>query len=105
MVDTGLEVSNNERDQRYELVVDGRPAFSEYRRDGDAIVFLHTEVPEELEGRGIGSQLVRAALDDVRAKGLRVIPLCPFVRAYIARHPEYLEIVDEAYRDKTRRSA
>ena len=104
MLDTNVTV-NNERDQRYELVVDGRLAFSKYRRHGDEIVFMHTEVPEELEGRGIGSQLVRAALDDVRAKGLRVIPRCPFVRAYIARHPEYLEIVDEAYREKTLHSA
>lgn len=103
MTDTHT-VPNNEARQRYELTVDGLVAFSQYRRDGDVIAFTHTEVPQQLEGRGIGSALVRAALNDVRAKGLRVIPHCPFVRAYIARHPDYLETVDEAYREATRRS-
>ena len=98
-------VVNNEKEQRYELRLDAHLAFSRYRRNGDEIAFVHTEVPEELGGRGIGSELVRGALDDVRAKGLRVIPLCPFVRAYIARHPEYLEIVDEGYRAATIESA
>jgi predicted GNAT family acetyltransferase len=57
-----------------------------------------TEVPEALEGQGIGSALARGALDDVRAQGLQVIPLCPFVAAFIRRHPEYLDLVSPVSR-------
>ena len=64
-----------------------------YDRDGDRIVFTHTLVPASLEGRGIASVLARTALDDARSRHLRVVPLCPFVRDYIERHPEYQELV------------
>jgi len=60
---------------------------------GPNITFTHTEVPEELEGQGIASQLARFALEDARACGLAVIPLCPFINAYIRRHQEYLPLV------------
>ena len=93
-------VTHNEAAQRYEIVVDSRIAFSAYERRGDEIVFTHTEVPEALEGRGIGSALARAALDDARAKNLTVVPLCPFIRAYIERHPAYLDIVEPHHRER-----
>lgn len=79
---------------RYEITVDGRLAgFGEYR-PGDGIVDLtHTEVFDEFSGRGIAGALVAAELDDARRQGLRVRPLCPYVAAYIKRHPEYTDLV------------
>ena len=66
--------------------------FAEYKRYDDRIVFTHTEVQEAFEGKGIGSTLVREALDAARAEGLRVVPQCPFVKAWIARHPDYADV-------------
>ncbi len=64
-----------------------------YQRRGDELVFTHTEIDPEAEGSGLGGKLVRAALDDVRAKGGRVEPRCSFVRGWIERHPEYGDLV------------
>ena len=65
-----------------------------YRREGDRVVFTHTEVDPDAEGTGVGSTLVRGALDDVRAHGLRAVPHCSFVRSWIDRHPDYADLVD-----------
>ena len=65
-----------------------------HQREGDRVVFTHTEVDPDAGGSGVGSTLVRGALDDVRAHGLRVVPRCPFVRAWIDRHPDYADLVD-----------
>ena len=65
-----------------------------YRRHGDRVVFTHTEVDPDAGGSGVGSTLVRGALDDVRAHALRVVPRCAFVRAWIERHPDYADLVD-----------
>lgn len=85
-------MSNNVRDNfarhRFELDVDGHIAFSEYARKGDILTMLHTEVPKELGGRGIGSALVKGVLELARAQGLKVVPRCPFVKAYMDRHAE-----------------
>ena len=80
---------------RFEIHVDGGLAgFAQYRmKDPGLVVFTHTEIGDAYEGRGLGSTLVRAALDTARTRGLAVRPDCPFVRAYIARHPEYLDLV------------
>ncbi|HWE63493.1 MAG TPA: GNAT family N-acetyltransferase [Chloroflexota bacterium] len=86
-------VANNEAEHRYEARVDGELAVIIYQLLGDRIVFIHTEVPEDLEGRGIAGTMARVALDDARARGLAVIPRCPFVAAYIRRHPEYADLV------------
>ena len=67
--------------------------FPIYKRDGAIITIMHTEVPAALNGRGIGSALVRGLLDIVRAQGLKVKPLCPFVASYIAKHPEYADLL------------
>jgi len=68
--------------------------FSQYLRRGDTITFTHTVVADEAEGQGVGSELVRGALDAARSAGLRVVPQCPFVREYVDRHPEYADLVD-----------
>ncbi|MGE3595357.1 MAG: GNAT family N-acetyltransferase [Dehalococcoidia bacterium] len=96
MAENEIVVENNERAQRYETVVDGHRAVIEYRREGERITYLHTEVPKALEGRGIGSALARAALDDARAHNLTVVPICPIVREYIRRHSEYESLVQPA---------
>jgi uncharacterized protein len=67
--------------------------FAEYTLDGDQIVFTHTEVDPAYEGEGVGSRLAQAALDDARARGLTVVPRCPFIRGWIARHPAYEDLV------------
>lgn len=88
----GTEIVNNEAEHRYEIRVDGGLAgFAAYRVRPDALVLTHTEV--FTEGQGLGGRLVRGALDDVRANGHRIVPLCPFVTAYVARHPEYQDLI------------
>jgi predicted GNAT family acetyltransferase len=89
-----IEVTDNETDQRFEIHVDGALAgFAQYRPRPDALVFTHTEIFDGYEGQGIGSKLARGALDDVRSRGVRIRPLCPFIAAYIDRHPAYQELV------------
>ncbi len=80
MTDT---VSNNPARKRYELAVDGHIAATYYEIADGVITFVHTEVPPELGGKGVGSRLIRGALDQVRADGLKVIAQCPFVKAFI----------------------
>lgn len=92
-----LNVEHNEAASQYEVQVEGATALLQYEREGDRVICTHTEVPDALEGRGIGSLLARTALDDAREQHLRVVPRCPFVRAYIERHPEYADLVDPSY--------
>lgn len=73
--------------------MDGRLAYLEYRREPGLLDIVHTEVPGEMKGRGVGGTLAEAALLYAREKGLRVVPHCPFVAAYIRRHPEYRDLV------------
>jgi predicted GNAT family acetyltransferase len=89
-------VYNNTSLHRFELAVEGHIAFSEYTRTSDTITFVHTVVPQELGGRGIGSQLARGALDAVRAQGLKVVAQCPFIAAYIAKHADYQDLLKDA---------
>jgi len=83
------DVTNNKADHRYELTVDGHLAATYYKISDDVITFVHTEVSPELGGKGIGSKLVKGALDQVRSQGLKVVAECPFVKGYIDKHPEY----------------
>jgi predicted GNAT family acetyltransferase len=87
------EVVNNPAHQRYELAVDGHIAATYYKISDRVITFIHTEVPPELGGKGIGSKLIRGALDSVRADGLKVIPQCPFVKAFIEKNPDYQDLL------------
>ncbi|MET0241660.1 MAG: GNAT family N-acetyltransferase [Sphingobium sp.] len=90
---TDASVRNDEAASRYELHVEGGTAIAAYDRRDGAIVFTHTEVPAALEGQGIASRLIKGALDDVRAQGLKVVPLCRFVAAYLDRHPEEQDLL------------
>ena len=94
--DRNSTVRDNAAARRFELDVDGDLAIALYRIDGDTMIFTHTEVPARLQGQGIGSKLVRGALDAVRARRMRVLPLCSFVADYIRRHPEVQDLVDPA---------
>jgi len=85
-------VRDNTERQRFELEADDHIAFANYKRDDGVLTMLHTEVPKELEGRGIGSALIRGVLDTARGEGLKVNPLCPFAKAYIDKHPEYADL-------------
>lgn len=88
-------VVNNESAGRFEIDIEGQLAVSNYRRRDDRIIFTHTEVPEQFEGRGIGNRLAVAALDFAREEGLRVVPRCRFIAAFIERHREYQDLVDK----------
>lgn len=89
-----LVVRDNERELRYEVHADGRMVgIMRYRREPGLIVLVHSEIDLDLEGSGVGSELVRAALADIRARGLRVVPHCPFVANYIRDHPEEADLV------------
>jgi hypothetical protein len=89
-----MTVRENPEKRRFEAVVDGEVAGSLFYRDTeDGLVLIHTEVDEAFEGRGIGSRLVAGVLDDVRARGGEVVPICPFVKRYLERHPEYTDLV------------
>jgi uncharacterized protein len=95
VADDDLEIRDNPDLRRHEAHLDGRLAgFSQYRLEPARVTFTHTKVDPEFEGRGIGSGLVRWQLDDARRRGLRIVPLCPFVKSYLRRHPEYADIVD-----------
>jgi predicted GNAT family acetyltransferase len=88
-----VTVIHNERAHRFEAHVAGLRALIAYRRFPDRMVFTHTEVPPPLEGQGLAARLARAALDFSRTEGLRVVPLCPYVRSFIARHSEFHDLV------------
>ncbi len=90
MTDT---VRDNPARNRFELQTAAGLAIANYRRDDLAITITHTEVPRAVEGRGIGSALVKGMLDEIRGEGRKVVPRCSFVRAYINRHPEYHDLV------------
>ena len=88
-------VRDNATAHRYELLLDGEVVGElVYRKQGEVVTLIHTEVAAELEGRGLGEQLVAGALDDIRAGGLHIVPLCPFVGAYVRRHTEYGDLVE-----------
>jgi len=89
-----MPVRNNPERSRYELYVDDDLlAIADYRVDGDVVVFPHTEVRPDQRGRGLGAELVRAALDDVRADGRRIVAHCWYVAEFVEHHPEYNDLV------------
>jgi predicted GNAT family acetyltransferase len=86
-------VRDNPARHRYELEVEGHVAFAEYRLAAGVITFIHTEVPKELGGKGVGSTLARGALEDVRRRGFRVVAQCPFIKGFMDKHAEFNDLV------------
>lgn len=87
------ELTDNTAQCRYEMVIDGETAFVTYTLAGDRITLEHTEVPRALAGRGVGSTLAQAVLEDVRRRQLRLIPECAFIAGYIKKHPAFADLV------------
>jgi len=89
-----VRVSDNPQELRYELFVDGELAgLIRYRCRPDALALVHTEVQPKFEGRGLAARLVSDALADIRGRGLHVVPICPYVREYLERHPEDRDLI------------
>lgn len=87
-------VADNPSDHRFEISVDGQVAgFADYQRSDGEIEFTHTVVDDAYEGQGLGSTLVKAALDDVRGTGVLIVPTCPFVKRYVERHRDYADLL------------
>jgi len=82
------QITNNEAAHRFEVTIDGHLGELRYRRDGDRLVLTHTEVADALEGQGVGSALVRAALDHADQHDLTLVPHCPFARRWLEQHPD-----------------
>jgi hypothetical protein len=96
-----ITVADNADEKRYEVRVGGELAgFVTYRLQPELIELVHTEIDEEFEGRGLGSQLISFALNDARERGLAVLPFCPFVNDYIQRHRQYVDLVPEGRRQE-----
>lgn len=91
-------VTHHESAHRFEMETPHGVALIDYDRRDDGAAFVHTEVPEQDQGQGRGEALVRGALDQAREMGWVVVPLCPFVRAFIAGHPDYADLVPAADR-------
>jgi predicted GNAT family acetyltransferase len=90
-----LRIEDDPQKRRYQVWLgDEFAAYSEYENEPGRIVFTHTVVRPKFEGRGIGSRLAKFAVDDARTRGLRITPICPFIRSWLERHPEYDSIVD-----------
>jgi hypothetical protein len=87
------QIVDNPAQSRFELDVGGAVAVAYYKVDGDRIVLLHTEVPQELSGRGIGSRLAKGVFEALRERGLGVVAKCPFMASYAARNPEYTRLL------------
>ena len=97
--DPVVEVRDVRAGHRFVLAVDGALAgTAQYRLDGDDVALLHTEIDPAYEGRGLGSSFVREVLRQVAERGVAVLPYCPFVRAYLQRHPDLVHLVPAARR-------
>jgi predicted GNAT family acetyltransferase len=86
-----FEVRNDETQKKFYAVVNGHEAHIQYAHSGDVYNLMHTFVPEELRGHGVAEELVRTTLDQIKAQGAKFLPTCPFVQAFLKRHPEYRE--------------
>ena len=94
-------IIDNPDQHRYEIrVSDDLAGFVQYRRRPGLIAFIHTEIDQRFEGQGLGSELIRGALDAARSEGIAVLPFCPFVNSFIERHPEYASLVPDEFRSE-----
>ena len=88
-----LQISHNEQANRFETTIDGQTGYISYQDQGNTLIYDHTIVPQALGGRGVGSALVKHALDYARERNKKVVPQCSFVEAYVNKHPEYQDLV------------
>ena len=89
-----MDVVENPEQNRFELTLDGGTALVAYRRDGERLVLVHTEVPSEFAGQGVGSRLAKGVFELLRASGRKAVVRCEFLKGWIAKHPEYNDVVD-----------
>lgn len=91
-----LPLVNNKGQQRFEIEVDGYTAFIEYKESGKQVILIHTEVPAELEGKGVGTAIVEKTLAFIEDSQQKLVPLCPFVISYLKRHPEWNRLLSDS---------
>lgn len=89
-----MNVVENAGQNRFELSLDGGTALVAYRRDGERLVLVHTEVPDQFAGQGVGSRLAKGVFELIRASGRKAVVRCEFLKGWIAKHPEYDDVVD-----------
>jgi predicted GNAT family acetyltransferase len=89
-----MDVVENAEQNRFELSLDGGTALVAYRRDGERLVLIHTELPAELSGQGVGSKLAKGVFELLRASKRKAVVRCEFLKGWIAKHPEYNDVVD-----------
>jgi len=92
--ESGVQVQRNQGEEQFEAAVGGDKAVLTYAEQNGKLYLLHTEVPEAMEGQGIGSALVRAAMEYARGQSVKVVPFCPFARAWLHRHHDYDDMVE-----------
>ncbi len=92
-----LTVLENKERKRFEADFEGKKAIIEYIRAEDKMYLTHTEVPKELEGKGVASSMTKTVLQQIKDEGLQLVPLCPFIAAYLKRHPEWKDILAKGY--------
>ncbi|KAA8476114.1 hypothetical protein BDE36_3058 [Arcticibacter tournemirensis] len=90
-----IKLVNNESKQRYELTVEGLLSFIDYEIKDNIIYLTHTEVPEELEGKGIAAGMVEKAFNDIEERGLKLVPYCSYVATFLKRHPQWNRLLSE----------
>lgn len=88
-----LQLINNQAIHNFELFVDGHRAFIDYQQRGDKFFLIHTEVPQELEGRGVAAALVEKTFKYLEANNFKIIPYCEYIKVYLKRHPEWERLV------------
>ncbi len=79
--------------KRYYMLVDNYMAYVQYKEDGQVLILTHTYVPDDLRGRGVGKVLMKALLNQIRSEGKKIVPKCPFIEAFVKRHPQYSDLV------------
>lgn len=92
-----LEIVENKKQKRFEVVINGKTALIEYIRAEDKMYLTHTEVPKEFEGQGVASSMVKQVLQQIDREELKLVPHCPFVAAYLKRHPEWHYLLAKGY--------
>lgn len=95
-----LSIEKNTNSHRFELIVEGYTAFIDYKERGNIITLIHTESPEELKGRGVATALIEKTLHYLKDNSYALVPLCPLVFAYIKRHPDWIDIVRDDFKDR-----